>query len=137
MFPKSKSSQSKGTSKPAAANSPSLSPVEVSEEEGEGEMDEEIANEDDEVSNTLVMMGAGEPVKINSGSNRTTAASSNGPTRVLSRLHVEDDDQDEEKAKRSVKLAIKTKVLHFTVSLLAPPFLDRSLLLMKTTPCYK
>jgi hypothetical protein len=98
----------------AAHDSPSLSPADVdfgnaNEEEDEDESEEGIAD-------TLVMMGAGEPVKTNSGSN---GASERRMTRVLSGLH--EDTDDDEKASRSLRLAVKTKVLHFTVSVDGSP----------------
>lgn len=128
----------------ACADSPSLNPVHItanndddveqqvcgrrtnmSREQGGVEerkkVEEEDDEEDDDVADTLIMMGAGEPVKTNSGSNRTVTSSSSRPqnsARALSGLHHEDIVDADEKAKRSFSMAIKTKVLHFTVSVL-------------------
>jgi hypothetical protein len=95
------------------ADSPSLSPIGATalEEGGDGDEDEEI------IAHSLIGMGAGEPVKTTTrGSNHPSYSSR--PKRVLSRLHEPDQDNEEESEKkdRSLSLAIKRKVLHFTVS---------------------
>jgi tellurite resistance protein TehA-like permease len=113
MFPVTRSAQSRESTS-VANNSPSLSPVDVDEEARgagrEGRVDEE--NEEEAITSTLIMMGAGEPVRTNQGSSTTTSSL---PTRVLSKVHVEEDET--EKTNRSFGMVLKTKALHFTVSL--------------------